>query len=779
MEDPRAIRPGGIENDGIDFQKLNSVIFRNIYWMIFIFLSCNLAAYLTIRWTKDLFESVSELKLDVKSDASELGIKNFVEDQNADRLSGEIEQIKSRLFLGKVIDSLDIWVSYFSEGNILRDEMYLHAPFKVTYDKFDPEFMDKPIHVDLIDGSAYQLKIQDKLKLNGQWGKPLEISKGTFITISRDDSYTEDDNNVYFFIVNSRAKLIDYLSKNISVDPLNFNANTIRISFRDFNVQKARDIVNKIDSVYIAYSNYQKNLANKQKIDWLNKELVQVEAKMEDFENYFENFTLVNKSSNLEDDLKRTITAINKVDSQRFDISKKITELNGAMDDLMGSNYLTGIQAYSFLPATITTKIENLQKILSDRDKIGLAYNESTYAFRQKDKDVTLLRDQIIKNLTDLKKEWLKKAAELNQRKEKLEKEFSSMPDKNTQFAKNQRYYKLYEEFYLSMMQSKAQFEIAQAGSTPDFKILSSATQPANPISPKKYLIYGIGATAGIVLNFFFIGLLYLVNNKIIGTQEIERNTNIPILGIIPESRSMNSHSIFHILENPKSIVSESIRILRTNLDFFTAGDGKKVITISSTISGEGKSFLAANLGGVVAMSNKKVILVDVDMRKMKYDKHSPGHFDPAKGVSTILIKKNNWQECVQKTTIEHLDFIPSGPIPPNPSELLINGEFYKLLDELKLHYDLIVVDTPPAGLVTDGIISMKVSDLSIYVIRAAYTKSEYLDTLKRIQLVNKLNNIAIAFNGLNYTGKSYGYGYGYYQESVPIKKGWRKFFKS
>jgi ATPases involved in chromosome partitioning len=127
---------------------------------------------------------------------------------------------------------------------------------------------------------------------------------------------------------------------------------------------------------------------------------------------------------------------------------------------------------------------------------------------------------------------------------------------------------------------------------------------------------------------------------------------------------------------------------------------------------GEGKSFLAANLGGVVAMSNKKVILVDVDMRKMKYEKNSPGKFDPAKGVSTILIKKNSWQECVQKTSIENFDFIPSGPIPPNPSELLINGEFYKLLDDLKLHYDLIVIDTPPAGLVTDGIISMKKSDL-------------------------------------------------------------------
>lgn len=779
MEDNRIILPPGTENDGIDFQKLNSVVRRNYVWMIVIFLVCNLSAYLTIRWTKDLFESESELKLDVKSDATELGIKSVVEDTEIDRLSGEIEQIKSKLFYSRVIDSLDIWVSYFSEGNILRDEMYAHSPFAVKYQKVSSQFMDVPIHIDIASAQTYALQIgTSSQKIIGRWGIPVDLGNKSLVTITLSRPYAEDD-NAYYFVINSRQKLIEYLSKNTSVVPLNFNANTIRISFKDHNVLKARDIVNKIDSVYIAYSNYQKNLANKQKIDWLNNELVQVEKKMEDYENYFENFTLVNKSSDLEMDLRKTIVAINRVDSQRFELSKKLTALNSMMNELSTGNVQSSVQSYSYLPSSITGKMDQLQILLSDRDKVGLAYNENTYAFRQKEKDVTLLKDQLSRNLSDLKQEWMKRMAELNVRKDKLEKEFAGMPDKNTAFTKNQRYYKLYEEFYLAMMQSKAQFEIAQAGSTPDFKILSSATLPTKPISPKKALILGIGVTAGVVLNFFFVGLLYLLNNKIIGTQEIERNTTIPILGIIPESYSMNARSIFHIVENPKSIVSESIRILRTNLDFFTTGDGKKVVTISSTISGEGKSFLAANLGGVVAMSGKKVVLVDVDMRKMKYEGKSPGTFDPAKGVSTILIKKNNWRECVQKTEIENFDFIPSGPIPPNPSELLINGEFYAMLDDLKKEYDLIVIDTPPAGLVTDGIIAMKRSDLSIYVIRAAYTKSEYLNTLKRIQSVNKLTNLAIAFNGLNYTGKSYGYGYGYYQESVPQKRGWRKIFKS
>lgn len=779
MEEFKVVQPV-TESDGIDFQKLNSVIRRNVGWMIFIFIVCNIAAYLTIRWTKDLYESESELKLDVKSNATELGIKNIVEDPNLDRLSGEIEQIKSNVFLSQVIDSLRIWTSYYSEGNILRDEMYAHSPFHVTYEAIDGRLKDIPINIDLVDSESFSLKIdKTEKKITGMWGIPVDIGKQDFITVNLNGAFPERDDNDYYFILNSRASLIQYLSKNTSVVPLNFNANTIRISFKDFNQQKARDIVNKIDSVYIAYSNYQKNLANKQKIDWLNNELIQVETKMENFEDYFEDFTLRNRSSDLEADLRKTIIAINRIDSQRFELAKKVKAINLLMDHVNAGNLTSELPNQTALPAGLISKIDELQKLITDRDKIGLAYNENTFAFRKKEKDASLLREQIQRNLINQKNDWLTRLAELNQQKEKLEKEFISMPDKNTELNKNQRYYKLYEEFYLSMMQSKAQFEIAQAGSTPDFKILSSATLPSKPISPKKALIVGVGIAAGVVLNLLFVGLLYLVNNKIIGTQEIERNTTIPILGVIPESRSLSSKSIFQILENPKSIVSESIRILRTNLDFFTVGGGTKVVTISSTISGEGKSFLAANLGGVVAMSNKKVVLVDVDMRKIKYEKSSPGKFDPNKGVSTILIKKNTWQECVQKTVIENFDFIPSGPIPPNPSELLLNGDFSAMLDDLKNHYDLIVIDTPPAGLVTDGIIAMKKSDLSIYVIRAAYSKSEYLDTLKRIQSVNKLSNLAIAFNGLGYTGKSYGYGYGYYHESVPSKKGWLKYFRS
>lgn len=760
--------------DSIDTEKLVAVIRKNLVWIILIFLVTNLIAYLTIRYTKDLFESESELKLDIKRDATELGIKTMIDDQNLNIVSGEIEQIKSKLFISKLLDSLDLSVSYYSVGQVLKDEMYKRSSFLVKPTIINPAHLDLPIYFDFLGSNKFSIQMgEEGATGEGTFGAPITYN-GTTITIEKTRYFVENDGNTYYFVLNSRGSLIDYLSKNIQVDPLNFNANTIRISFQDYNALKAYDIVNKIDSLYITYSNLQKNLANKQKIDWLNQELSQVEKRMEGFEDYFEDFTLKNKSSDLTLDLKRTISAINKVDSQRYELNKKILELNPLLETISSGKLTMANQPYKFLPEYLNKRMEELYKVTQERDKLSLAYNENTFAFRQKEQELTSIRDQVFTQLADIKKEWLASLAELSQRKIKLEQEFAEMPDKNTQFSKNQRFYKLYEEFYLSMMQSKAEFEIAQAGSTPDFKILSPATLPDEPISPKRYLILGIGLVAGIVFNFFLIGILYLLNNKITSAKEVERVTNVPLLGIIPTSR-LTTETMFHVIDNPKSVVSEAIRTLRTNLEFFNTGGKSKVITITSTISGEGKSFLAMNLGGVLALSRKKVVLIDLDMRKPKSEKYPAGN-DSSKGMSTILIKKNVWKDCVVTTSLDNLDFIPSGPHPPNPSELLLNGEFTDLLEELKNIYDFIVIDTPPVGLVTDGIMAMKRSDLSIYVFRANYSHKDFMHNLLRVVTINKLSHVSSVLNAMPVNNNYYGYGY--YEDRTAAKGRWRKLFR-
>lgn len=756
----------------LDREKLNAILIKNWPWIVLIILISNLAAYLTLRWTKDTYKSDSEIKLDIKSNASELGITTLVQDQNLNLLSGEIEQIRSPLFLGQVVDSLDLWVSYFSVGKVLDDEMYRRSPFLVEFNSDETLPQNLPIYFQFSsDGFSIDVNKNGKI-VTGQFDKPIEISRAKF-TVRHNPQGVKNKENSYYFIVNSRESLLSFLSKNLTVEPINFNANTIRISFQDHNPYKTQAIVNAIDSLYLQFSNFQKNQASIQKILWLNRELGVLEEKLGGYESYFKDFTIQNKSSDLKEDLKLVIKEINRLDSQQYFLSRSIIELNDLIDafakkDLKNSNFNT-----SSLPEYISKKIETLGNKIKEKERLTLAYNETTFAYRQFDKEISSLENQIFEDLQTLKASFLNRAAELEIQKKQLEKNFAAMPDKSIQFTKNQRYYKLYEEFYLSLMQSKAEFELAQAGSTPDFKILSPASIPKSPIAPKRSLIYAVGVVSGLTLAFFFVGLLYLLNDKITSVREIEGSLSVPVLGMLPMN-AVATKTPFFILDHPKSRLSEAIRNLRSNLDFLNPSQQMKIVAVSSTISGEGKSFLAQNLSGAIALSKKKVVLIDLDMRK--HTKTLPFPLpDSNRGVSTILIRKDTWHDCIVPTNIPYLDYLPNGPIPPNPAELLLTDEFDKLLHDLSAQYEYLVLDTPPAGLVTDGVIALKKADISIYMFRCNYSRKENLKTLDRMIQINKINNIAVVFNDFIPPSDN---GYGYYEESKPSKR-FKKFFKS
>ena len=716
------IQPTAIE--GIDFNKLK-IAFRNYWmWIVIIFFLVNFTAYLFIRYTKNLYESSSVLKLDVKKEATEFGIKTAIEDQNLNLISGEIEIIQSRLFLSRILDSAMLDVTYFSIGRVLNDELYQSLPFVVTYSPNAHHLFNLPIYFEEENANGFTLTIGNNGQVvQGKYNTPITVNNVT-LNIAENKNFVQGDEVGYFFIINSRDRLLDYLLTNLTAEPLNFNANTIRISFKDHNAYKAQDILNKIDTLYLQYSNEQKNLANKQKIDWVSNELVTIENRMEAYENYFENFTLQNKTNNLDDDLKKTVAAINRIDSQRYTLTRRANELDALMTGLEGENFLISFSQRQSLPASVSKNLDALEQLYFEIEKLKLSHSEITFAFRQKQKEVDGLKSKTHSQLTELKNAAVQNLEELNKRKQRLEADFAGIPDKSTQFSKNLRFYKLYEQFYLSLMQSKSEFEIAQAGSIQDFKILSPATFPIAPIFPNKLMIAGIGFVLSVVLNLFFVGVLYLLNNRISGLPEIEKITGVPVLGVVPSSRHSTKLGL-HVIDHPKSMVSESIKTLRTNLDFFKVNNTKKIIAVSSTVSGEGKSFIAMNLGAVMAVSNKKVVLLDLDMRKPKGNLPAEIN-DRSRGISTVLIGKNSWMDCVAKTGIPNFDYIPSGPHPPNPSELLLNGEFSGLLDDLKKTYDYIILDTPPVGLVTDGIMAMKQADISIYIFRANYSKKHF-----------------------------------------------------
>jgi capsular exopolysaccharide synthesis family protein len=278
-------------------------------------------------------------------------------------------------------------------------------------------------------------------------------------------------------------------------------------------------------------------------------------------------------------------------------------------------------------------------------------------------------------------------------------------------------------------------------------------------------MIYGTAGALGLLLSMLLLSLKYILHDSISNQRELERTTHAPILGAIPTYiREKMEISKLIINKNPKASISESFRTIRTNMEFMLPSKKKKrIISVTSTVSGEGKTFVTLNLAGVIALSDTKVIILDLDMRKPKI--HLAFDEDNHAGVSTILIGKHKLLDCVRKTSIDSLDYIGAGPTPPNPSELIMRPEFDLLLKELHQDYDVIVIDTPPVGLVTDGILVMKKADLPVYVVRADYSKRYFVKNINKLVNNNNFSKLSIVLNAFKHLSQyGYGYDYSYYQ---------------
>jgi capsular exopolysaccharide synthesis family protein len=752
--------------EGIDFDKLKAVFRRNFFWFIGIFILTNTLAYLAIRWTKPVYESHSLLRLDVAEQTNIFGITPF-EDNHANLLASEIELIRSKLFLNKVIQTMGLDISYFAVGEMLVDEKFGSTPIIADIEYINPSMVDRPVYVEILSKSTYQAKVGEQPDSSDpiyKFGDKItwdDIRFRLYVT-----SYYEQylPTTSYFFVRNSNESLLAYLTDNLSVDYDNINANTIRIAFTDHNAQKAHKLVNAIDTIYLKYTDQKKNQENERKIEWLDSELNKIEQQLTNYETYFENFTIENRSSNLNEDLNVTIIQMNRLDSQRYSILERIRDVEelkqrvalGIKESLLEVNP----EKY---PKFIVDTFEELQLATLDLENVSLSYNKNTFAYSKKLEAVETLKNTLSGQFDILKERLTSDLARVNQERSRLEETFTQMPEKNTEFNKNSRYYSLYEEFYLTLMQSKAEFQIAKAGTENDFIILSPASLPKVPISPNVPIIHGIGIVAGLVISLFVLGILYLLHNKITSLKELERLTKHPILGVIPRAREKLNATQLIVDKKPKSAISESLRTIRTNIDFMIRRTDTQLISVTSTVGGEGKTFLSVNLGGILALSGKKVCLLDLDMRKPRvHDTFEDVNM--TSGISTILIGKNTIYEMIRSTNMQNLDYIPAGPTPPNPSELLLGESFEMLLDELKQMYDVILMDTPPVGLVTDGMLAMKKADLSLYVVRANYSQRKFINTLNKLRKDTHYNTLAVILNALPESGSN-SYGYGYYEE--------------
>ncbi|SMG21627.1 capsular exopolysaccharide family [Marivirga sericea] len=765
LEGNNSHRPQNQETEVVDFFKLKTILKKNLPWAILLIIIAVFVAFLYVRYTNVKFQSYAELKLNKRSEASVFGFNPLSEESsNLNTLSGEVELIRSKLFLKQVINKLPLDVTYHVIGRFKDDERYRFTPFTVSYDKSCAAYGEK-FFVDIIDKTNFKIstnqdgeewvsqKFGQEFIVDGCKYK-LEITPHFFNT----ESLT--------FTISTPESLMSYVESNLSVAPENLNANTIKITFEDYNPYKVQEIVETVSELYTEYSKEQKNKANQLKIQFLNKQLKQTESELANYETYIEDFTIENKTINPSDDVSRLIAEMVKMDSILYGINYQLGEIENIQKQLEKDTLSFDKINYLVLPSNMQPLFEEFSELKEEYQLSKTRYKKESQVLLQRKIEINVLKDRINNYLSSKVSILKDRKVTALARKRKIESNFNQLPAKTNELNQKMRFYSLYEELYLSLMQKKTEFEIAQAGTLSEVDILTPANLPKNPIGPSTNLIYIGSFAVGFILSFIFISFRYLLYDEINSIHELERLTTIPIIAKISRlSRYVAKKSGVIVSEKPRSQISEAFRTLRTSLDFIGIKEGKKVLSISSTTSGEGKTFVSVNLAAILAMSNKKVIILDLDMRKPRAQ-YAFNLDQNEMGVSSILSGGIHWKECINNTKTENLHFIPSGIIPPNPAELLEGEYFDHLLKELKEEYDIILLDTPPIGLVSDGIIALKKADHSLFVVRADYSKRSFIDDLHRSLNLNKIQNISIIFNAVRKENKGYGYYQDYYNDN-------------
>jgi capsular exopolysaccharide synthesis family protein len=756
--------------DGVDLDKALSTLRKNIPWVILIFILTNSAAYLYLRYTRPVFESSSVLKLDVKSEANILGFGNA--NQNLNDLAGEIELLRSDLFFNRVVDAFNMDISYYAYGRVLFQERYGNSPFRVEYEIRDGTFYDRPIDIEILNDQQFVLSYPmagEQFSRAYEFGEEIEHPGYRFVVSLTENYRPQLNGTAYYFTINSEQSQVRYLSSNLIVEPVNFNAKTIKVGFRGYDRQKIRDLVAVIDSVYLEYTKEKKNQATEQKIAFLDEQLTAIEERLGTYETYFEDFTISNKTNNLKSEIGEAIVKMEELDVRRFEIRNTIKAIEDLRKKVENEQLiLTEPSIFINYPEELIAHVEQLNQLFNERELLLSSYKENTFAVQRKEQRIAMIKQDILGLIRTYEAQFKESLEQLEDKKNEIEEEFVKLPSKGTQYGKNERYYSLYEEIFLSLIQKKNELEIARAGTVTDFVVLMPATLPAVPVEPVRLTVMGVGLVSGLILSLIFVAIGYIVNNKISSQEELEKLTHVPVLGAIPlRGKKLNhAHDGLVVSKSPKSATSEALRSIRTNMQFMGLKGDNSTISVTSTVGSEGKTFVASNLAYIIALSGQKVVVVDMDLRKPKVH-HVFGLDNPVEGVSTHLIGEFSLESCIRTSVSDRLHIITSGPVPPNPSELIMSKAFDKMLAQLKENYDVIILDTPPVGLVTDGVLVMEKADIPLYILRADYSKRNFVDNLNKLHRSGKFPQLAAVLNGLERGRGGYGYnkyGYGYYE---------------
>ena len=765
------------ENEGIenDLQIILSLIFKNWYWFILAVVIAVFCVRLYIGHSLPVYNTsatilINETESRLIGDNSEI-LQGLGLPGGSKNLQNQIMIIKSVALTEKTLNELPFEIEFYTKGLRNRVPIYPVMPLRIIYYNQIPLPKDTEFLINY-QGDKFTLTSQSDyfpLQKSASFGDTITIQGDSFsIECINEEWFKANSNEKLYFIIHSRTGLISYFHSRINVELLSKEGSVLRISMNGTNKAKDMDFLNKHIQKFQSISLDKKNTEAERRIQFIDNQLVGISDSLSITENKLQQFRSSHRVMDLSAQGQAIIEQVTILESERAGLSLEANYYDYLADylakDASGEMPIVPITMGITDPG-LTKLVEELAELEGQISSRGAG--EMNPLQRNLELRVRNTKDALRETLNGLRRANSLARSENQDRINKANSQASTLPVTERQLLGIERKFKLNDELYTFLLETRAQQEMQKASNKADSEIIDPADVRFSPqISPNPIKLNLIALIVGFGITFLIVYLRFLYNKKL-KDDDIRKMTDLPIVGSIPHSAKKINTVIF---DDPSSTIAEAFRILRSRMQFFTKESKSPVILVTSTMPEDGKTFTAINLAAVYSLLGKKTILVGFDLRKPKI--FQDFNLNNEKGVSTWLIGQDNLQEIIQKTSFENLSVISAGPIPPNPSELTALGKSEELFKLLKERYDYIITDSSPIGVVSDTFYLASLADACLLVVRPGQTlKDMFINTLNEINVAGT-KGVGLVINDIQSDGKHYGYGekYGYTSGKKPSK---------
>ena len=774
------------QEDVIDLRKL---FFKFLsYWHFFAIaiIVALICAWLYNRYVTTRYRVTSTLLIEEdKKGGAAIGtdqlLQGFGLKSGMQNLDNQIQILSSWSLIGRTLDSLAFGTEYYYRGRIKKAALYPKHPITVIQDSFgtlpfDIEFKftylgngNNKFTLDAESNESYTLHKEATI------GEKIEVKGGSFrIECDNYKWFTDNMQLDVYFIIHSRMGLQENYKKRLKVVPATREATIVTLSLDGNNKEMDIDFLDKLAAFFLNYNLDKKNKEANRTIEFIDKQLIGITDSLAITEENLQKFRSKKMVMNLSAQGQVIIDQAMKLENDKARLVIESNYYNYLAEYLSKDN----VGEVPIAPATMGITDPGLTKLVMDLAEVQGQYYSKSLG------DKNPMQGQLaqrLKNTKDALKETLngvKRANDLAMRENRdqiitVNSKAAALPVTERELLGIERKFKLNDVLYTFLLEKKSEAQIQKASNTPDNEIIDPARPDKKPVSPRTILSYLIAIVAGFGFPFLWIMLADFINYRVRDEEDIIKITDMPIAGHVPHSRLKSPTVVF---EEPHSHVAEAFRSLRSRMQFFTKDKKSPVILITSSMPQEGKTFTAINLASAYSLMGKKTVLVGFDLRRPMI--YTDFGISNDQGVSTWLIGKDNLNDVIKATNHDNLSIVPSGPIPPNPSELTSSLKTDELLNLLKEKFDYIIIDSPPIGSVSDTFYLAALADTCILIVRLNKTLKNLLEgTVKDLQISDiksaslVINDIGSEGKGYGYGGK-YGYGYGYSYMYDKEKKG-------